>query len=116
VTCGSPRATSGWEAGAGAAGTRGGPGAAPSREVRARAVGTCGSPRAAPNLEVGAVVLTRSLYVGVPGPQGTDSGPWAHLERGCEPTGGANILSLCSLSESLYVGILKRWRNMADTW
>jgi hypothetical protein len=54
--------------------------------------------------------------VGVPGPQGIDNGPRAHPGRGYEPAGGANILSSCSLSESLYVGILKRWRSMADTW
>jgi hypothetical protein len=28
---------------------------------------------------------------GVPGLQGTDSGPRAHLRRGYEPTGGANV-------------------------
>jgi hypothetical protein len=37
-------------------------------------------------------VLTWSLYAGVPGLQGTGSGPYAHLERGFEPAGGANIL------------------------
>jgi hypothetical protein len=31
------------------------------------------------------------LVRGVPGRQGTDSSPRAHLERGSEPTGGANI-------------------------
>jgi hypothetical protein len=36
------------------------------------------------------LVLTLSLYVGVPGLQGTDSGPRAYLGRGCEPTGGVN--------------------------
>jgi hypothetical protein len=36
------------------------------------------------------LVLDLSLYVGVLGLQGTDSGPQAHLRRGCEPTGGAN--------------------------
>jgi hypothetical protein len=38
-------------------------------------------------------VLTWSLYAGVPGPQGTDSGPQAHPGRGYEPAGGANIIS-----------------------
>jgi hypothetical protein len=38
-------------------------------------------------------ILTWSLYVGVSDLQGTDSGPRAHLRRGCEPTGGDNILS-----------------------
>jgi hypothetical protein len=56
------------------------------------------------------------LYTGVPGSQGTDSGPWAHLGRGCEPAGGANILSPRSLSESLCAGILKRWCSAADAW
>jgi hypothetical protein len=36
------------------------------------------------------LVLDLSVYVGVPGLQGTDSGPRAHLGRGCEPAGGAN--------------------------
>jgi hypothetical protein len=36
------------------------------------------------------LVLTWSLYVGVLGLQGTDSGPWGHLRRGYEPAGGAN--------------------------
>jgi hypothetical protein len=42
-------------------------------------------------------VLTRSLYMGVPGLQGIDSGPRAHPERGCEPAGGASILSRATL-------------------
>jgi hypothetical protein len=54
--------------------------------------------------------------VGVHSPQGTDSGPWAHPGRGCELTGGGNILSTRNLSESLYVEILKQWCNMADMW
>jgi hypothetical protein len=41
------------------------------------------------------LVLTESLYVGVPGLQGTDSGPRAHLGRGYEPADGANS-STCS--------------------
>jgi hypothetical protein len=73
------------EVGAGVTGTRGGPGAALSREVGARATGTRGGPRAALPF-----VLTWSLYVGVPGPQGTNSGHRAHLGRGCEPADGAN--------------------------
>jgi hypothetical protein len=35
--------------------------------------------------------LDSSLYAGVPGPQGTDSGPQAHLRRSNEIAGGANI-------------------------
>jgi hypothetical protein len=54
--------------------------------------------------------------VGVLGPQGTDSGPRAHLGRGYEPAGGGNILSPRNLSESLCVGIPKRWCSMTDTW
>jgi hypothetical protein len=38
-------------------------------------------------------ILTWSLYPGVTGRQGTNSGPQAHLGRGCEPVGGASILS-----------------------
>jgi hypothetical protein len=30
---------------------------------------------------------------GLPGLQGTDRGPWAHLRGGCEPTGGAKFLA-----------------------
>jgi hypothetical protein len=92
------------QAGAGAQATRGGPGAALSREAGARAVGTRGGPGAALSREAGArvtgtrggpgaalpFVLTWSLYVGVPGPQGTNSGHRAHLGRGCEPADGAN--------------------------
>jgi hypothetical protein len=37
------------------------------------------------------LVLTWSLYEGIPGLQGTDSGPWAHLRGSYEPTGRANI-------------------------
>jgi hypothetical protein len=77
-------------------------------------VGTHGSFGAALSREAGAVVL--SLYVGVPGPQGTDGGLRAHVGRGCEPTGGANILSPRSLSESLCAGIPKRWCSTADVW
>jgi hypothetical protein len=67
--CGSPGAALRWEAGTGAVGTRGSPGAALP------------------------FVLTQSLYAGLPGPQGTDSGPRAHPGRGCKPVGVANILS-----------------------
>jgi hypothetical protein len=37
------------------------------------------------------------LYAGVPGLQGTDSGPWAHLRRGREPAGGAKIFFPCAI-------------------
>jgi hypothetical protein len=37
------------------------------------------------------LALTSSLYVGVLGLQGTDSGSWAHHGRGYEPAGGANF-------------------------
>jgi hypothetical protein len=37
------------------------------------------------------LVLTWGLYVGVPGLQGTDSGPQTHLMRRYEPVGGANF-------------------------
>jgi hypothetical protein len=42
-------------------------------------------------LHVSPFVLTWNLYAGVPGLQGTDSGPQAHLGRGCEPAGGAKF-------------------------
>jgi hypothetical protein len=58
-----------------------------SWEAGVGAMGTCGGPGAALPF-----VLTWSLYTGVPSPQGTDSGPQAHPERGCELTAGANIL------------------------
>jgi hypothetical protein len=85
VAHGSPRAAPSREVGARATRTRGAPGAALSREVDAGAMGTRGSPGAALPF-----VLIWSLYAGVSDPQGTDSGPRAHPERGCEPTGRAN--------------------------
>jgi hypothetical protein len=84
-TRGAPRAALRQEVGAGAPGTRGAPGATLHREVDAGAMGTCGSPGTALPF-----VLIWSLYAGVSDPQGTDSGPRAHPERGCEPTGRAN--------------------------
>jgi hypothetical protein len=36
-------------------------------------------------------VFAWSMYTRVPDLQGTDSGPQAHLGRGSEPAGGANI-------------------------
>jgi hypothetical protein len=44
---------------------------------------------AAPELPI----LPFVLPMGVPDLQGTDSGPWAHPWRGCEPAGGASIFS-----------------------
>jgi hypothetical protein len=50
-----------------------------------RAAGTCDGPEAAPSRKTGVVVLTWSLYVGVPSPQGTNTfqsyqtRPWAVL-------------------------------------
>jgi hypothetical protein len=141
VTRGSSGAAQRHKVGAGAQVTRGGSGAAPSRwgtwrgvpgavpscggtwrprscpepGAEARAVGTPAGLGAALSREAGAVFLTWSLYVGVPGPQGTDSGPWAHRWRGCELAGGANILFPRNLSESLCVGIPKQWCSTADT-
>jgi hypothetical protein len=43
------------------------------------------------------LVLTWSLYTGVSGLHGINSGPRAHLGGGCEPTGGANFLVHCSV-------------------
>jgi hypothetical protein len=98
-------------------GTRGGPGATPSWEVEAGALGHAAVPElpqagrwesepwdTRPRAPALNFVLNWSLYVGVPGPQGTDSGPRAHPGRGCEPVGGANILFPCSLSESCTLG------------
>jgi hypothetical protein len=53
-------------------------------------------------------VLTWNLYAGVPGLQGIDSGLRAHLGRGSEPTGGANISFPALLFGTLYLGIAKR--------
>jgi hypothetical protein len=137
-TRGGPGAAPSWEGnpepgtGARAVGTHGGPGAALSWERKpeprghmaspelprdgngARAARTRGSFGATLSQEAAAIVL--SLDAGVPDPQGTDSGLWAHLGRGCEPTFGANILSPRSLSEPLCAGILKRWCSAADAW
>jgi hypothetical protein len=110
-----------------ATGARGGPGATLSHEgtwrprswpepgAGARVTGTHGGLGAALSREEGAIVLTWSLYEGVPGPQATDSGPWAHPGRGYKPAGGTNILSPRSLSKSLCVGIPKQWCSTADT-
>jgi hypothetical protein len=92
------------------------PRSCPELGAGARDAGTHGGLRATLSREAGAIVLTRSLCVGVPGPQGTDIGPRAHLRIGCELVGGANILSPRSLSESLCVGIPKRWCSTANTW
>jgi hypothetical protein len=43
--------------------------------------------------------------VGVPGLQGADRDPRAHLERGCEPTGGANFLAPRSVILSFYSAV-----------
>jgi hypothetical protein len=75
--------------GAGATGTRGGPGATLSWEAGVEALGHADT-RAH-------LVFCFDLELVC---EGTDSGPWAHPRRGCEPTGGANILFPCSLSES----------------
>jgi hypothetical protein len=139
VTRGSSGAALCQKVGAGAQVTHGGPGAAPSHwgtwqprcypEPRghvaapelpragsgSRVTGTHGGLGAALSREEGAIVLTWSLYEGVPGPQGTDSGPWAHPGRGYKPAGGTNILSPRSLSKSLCVGIPKQWCSTADT-
>jgi hypothetical protein len=107
ATCGGTGATLSREVGVGAAGARGSPRAAPSQEAGVGAMGARGAPGAALSREVGAgaagtrsglgaalpFVLTWSLYAGVSDPQGTDSGPWAHLGRRYKPAGGANILS-----------------------
>jgi hypothetical protein len=83
-----------------AAGARGGPGAAPSQEREPELRGRLATSEL-PLAGRREPFLTWSLYTGVPDSQGTDSGPWAHPRRGCEPVGGANILSPRSLSESL---------------
>jgi hypothetical protein len=43
------------------------------------------------------LILTWSLYAGVPGLQGFDGGPQTHLGGGYEPVGGANIFLLTLL-------------------
>jgi hypothetical protein len=79
------------------------PEAALSREAGVGATGKRGGPGAALPF-----VLIWNLYAGVPGPQGTDSGPRAHLERGCEPTGGANSLTPRLVTLNFLLGSLKR--------
>jgi hypothetical protein len=59
-------------------------------------------------LHASSFVLTWNLYAGVPGLQGTDSGPRAHLGRGSEPTGGGNISFPALLFGTLYLGIVHR--------
>jgi hypothetical protein len=124
TTRGGPGAAPRREVRAGATGTRGGLGASSSRQAGAGAVGTRDSLGAAPSRKARAgdmwrpwscpepggrsrglrtrghalsFVLTWSLYERVPDPQGTDSGPQAHPGRGCEPTGGPNILSRAAI-------------------
>jgi hypothetical protein len=46
-----------------------------------------------------ALRLDLELICGVLSLQGTDSGPQAHLRRGSEPTGGANIFFPCCFSK-----------------
>jgi hypothetical protein len=56
------------------------------------------------------------LWQGVPLFQGTDSGPRAHLRRGCEPAGGAKTCILCKHSMAGDRGIsLARCINPART-
>jgi hypothetical protein len=55
--------------------------------ARIQSWGTCGNVW----MHASPLVLTWSLYAGVPDLQGSDSGPWAHLVGGCEPPSGANI-------------------------
>jgi hypothetical protein len=49
-------------------------------------------------------ILTWSLYAGISGIQGTDSGPRAHPGRGCEPVGGPASY-LVQPFYVLYIGI-----------
>jgi hypothetical protein len=51
------------------------------------------------------LVLTYSLYVGVPNIQGADRGHRAHLGRGCEPTGGVNFSTPRSVILSFYSAV-----------
>jgi hypothetical protein len=51
------------------------------------------------------IVLTSSLYAGVPIFYDVDRGPRAHLERGCEPTGGANFSTSRSVILSFYSAV-----------
>jgi hypothetical protein len=102
--------------------TRGGPEATLSREVGAGATVTCDAPRAALSQEEGVgvtgrrggpgaalpFVLTWSLYAEVPGLQGTDSGPRAHLRRGCKPAGGVNSSVPRLVTLNCLLGSLKR--------
>jgi hypothetical protein len=59
-------------------------------------------------LYVSPFVLTWNLYAGVPGLQGTDNGPRAHLGRGSEPVVGPTFLFPRCFFGTLYPGIVKR--------
>jgi hypothetical protein len=59
-------------------------------------------------------VLTWNLYAGVPGLQGTDSGPRAHLGRGCEPAGGANFLAPRSVILIFLLGSRRRAHHQRE--
>jgi hypothetical protein len=49
------------------------------------------------------------LVCGVPGLQGTDSGPLAHLGRGYEPAGGANSSVSRSVILNFLLGRCRSW-------
>jgi hypothetical protein len=65
-------------------------------------------------LHVSPFVLTWNLYTGVPGLQGTDSGPRAHLGRGCEPAGGANFSAPCSAILIFLLGSRRRAHHQCE--
>jgi hypothetical protein len=66
------------------------------------------------DLHASPFVLTWSLYAGVPGLQGTDSGPWAHLGRGCEPAGGANFSAPRSVILIFLLGSRRRAHHQRE--
>jgi hypothetical protein len=69
------------------------------------------------DLHVSPFVLTWNLYAGVPGLQGTDSGPRAHLKRGSEPVvGPTSLFPRCFLE--LYILVLRSGSSVLpmDAW
>jgi hypothetical protein len=58
--------------------------------------------------------LDLDLVCRVPGLQGADRGPRAHLRRGCEPVGGANFLTPRSIILSFYSAVDDRPREVPE--
>jgi hypothetical protein len=66
------------------------------------------------DLHASPFVLTWNLYTGVPGLEGADSGPRAHLGRGCEPAGGANFSAPRSVILIFLLGSQRRAHHQRE--